>query len=393
MNKLSDVSVIIPCYNCENYIDKTVTSLISQTIKPKEIVLINDASADGTLMLLNTLEKSYANVVKVIHFEEKKGVSFIRNHGAILASGEYLLFMDADDIADPMLIEKQWNRLQELNSSSRDKYILCYSAYVQIDNENRIISNVVRGIQVDPSETLGYFFYRNLIISTSGVMLKKKIFIATGAFNENLKYSEDWDLWLRIARLGGFAYIDEPLVQIRRHESNASAKISNMLESEKKIIMQYEINTIKEAIFKRRLSIERNCSDFVSLMFRIDLWDQGYTEIAYMIEKGYDYYNFHFNLGLYYLKKRDLELALTYFLRVVNKKADHGAALNNIGCLYLLQRDIPQAKEYFYKAIDLFPNYMDAMVNLALSEDRQINFTDLKFTHRELRSVLLNYNG
>ncbi len=116
----------------------------------------------------------------------------------------------------------------------------------------------VRGIQVGPGEILGYQLTRNYIL-TSGVLIKKDYFLKTGGFNEEIRYFEDWDLWLRLARYGGFAYVDEPLVKIRRHGSNLSSKIGKMLGAERAVLKQYSIDFIKNAIFKRKLSFEKCC--------------------------------------------------------------------------------------------------------------------------------------
>src|SRR5690606_11996704 len=103
-------------------------------------------------------------------------------------------------------------------------------------------------------EILGYLFVRNPIISTSGVLVRREYFLRTGGFDPTLRHSEDWELWLRLAKLGGFAYLDEPLVKIRRHKSNTSGKVRLMLESERKVLRRYDFNIIKEAIMQRDLA-------------------------------------------------------------------------------------------------------------------------------------------
>lgn len=385
-----DVSVIVPCYNCKKYIWQNVKTLCKQTVMPKEILLINDGSTDGTLATLKEIERLYKGLIKVIDIRENKGASYVRNYGVKNAQGEYILFMDADDIAEPTVLERYYDKLSKLNYDVNDRYILCYSAYIQIDEKNNQISDVVRGIQVEPEEILGYEFVRNYI-STSGVLIKKKFFIKSGGFNENLIYSEDWDLWLRLACLGGFAYVDEPLIRVRRHTSNISSNINKMLEGEKIVLKQYDLNYIKKAILKRNLLLEKNIVDYVSVLFRLDYWQEGFSELISLLKKECNYYNLFFYLGLYYLKQEKIDIAIEYFRKTIKLKPTHGAALNNLGALYIFKGSKKLAEKYLKLAIKYFPSYIDANYNFNIIYKENVLLDDLKFTWRELRQVLTNY--
>ena len=383
------ISCIVPCYNCQKYIWKTIESLSAQTVIPEEVILINDASTDNTLEILNEAEKKYKSLIKVIDIKENKGASYVRNYGVKKAKGNYILFMDADDIAEPMLVEKYQDKLEKLNDGE-DKYILYYSAYVQIDERNNQISDVVRGIQVEPEEVLGYEFVRNYI-STSGVLIKKDFLVKSGGFNEELKYSEDWDLWLKLAQLGGFAYVDEPLIRVRRHKNNTSSNVDKMQDAEKAVLRQYNINFIKEAVFNRRLGIEKNIVDYVSILYKLEYWEEGFLELINLLKKGYSFYNLYFYLGLYYLKVKDMDMTLKYFKKTIDLKPDHGAALNNLGVICLFRGRKGLAEKYLKLALTYFPSYMDANHNYKFIGKNDILLNDLKFTWRELRKVLTNY--
>lgn len=385
------MSVIIPCYNCEKYIEETIQSLINQTVKPKEILLIYDHSNDNSLEILKKQAKCFGNIIRIIIIKERKGLSHARNIGINNAIGDYILFMDADDIAHSTLIEKYTNLFKELNKKS-EMYSLCYSAYIQIDENNNEISDISYGIQCDPEEILGYEFVRNHIMSPSGVMVKKKTLLKTTKFNEELQDTEDWDLWLRLAQITGFAYVNEPLIRLRRHNENLSANLEKQLNAEKIILMQYDINFIKKAILKRKLEIEKNITDYVSVLFRLNYWEEGFSELIELLKKGNIHYNLYFFLGLYKLKKNKIDDALKQFLKVIEIKNDHGAALNNIGAILLLKGNKDKAKEYFYKSLEYFPNYLDASKNIKLLNKNNIQYNELSFTWRELREVLTSYS-
>ena len=138
------VSVVIPCYNSERYISQTIDSVVSQTISPLEVILVDDQSQDGTLDLLRRKEKQYKGLVKITELQKNQGASYARNYGAKQALGDYILFMDADDLAEPKLIEKYCSRLEEINTEEKGQYKLCYSAYIQIDENDCVISEISR---------------------------------------------------------------------------------------------------------------------------------------------------------------------------------------------------------------------------------------------------------
>ncbi|WP_234119789.1 glycosyltransferase family A protein [Clostridium hydrogenum] len=386
-----NISVIIPCYNCEKFIEETVDSILKQSVLPLEIILINDNSSDNTLSILNNIEKK-SEIIKIFDLKINKGPSFSRNYGASKSKEDYILFFDSDDLALPYLIEKSIKRFHELNDEFDDKYILSYCSYVQIDENSKVISGITKGIQTDPEEILGYEFLRNYI-STSGVLIKKQFFYKANKFNESLEYAEDWDLWLRLAKEGGFCYIDEPLVMVRRSNNSVSFNLKNMQLGERLVLKQYSIDYIENAINRRKLPKYINTCDFVSMMFRLENYEEGFKRLK-ILSPNYEYYNIYFLLGLYYIKKSKLDLALDNFFKTIKLKENHGAALNNIGAIYLLKNNRTASLDFLNKALEYFPGFMDAKYNLNLlhNEEENINFKNVRFTLRELRDTLLKYN-
>lgn len=385
------ISVIIPCYNCEKFIEETVESILQQSILPVEIILINDNSSDDTLKILYELNKK-SSMIRIFDFKINRGVSFCRNYAVNKSNGDYVMFLDSDDLALPNLIEESKKKLDKLNSEFNDKYIMTYCSYVQIDENNNIISKEMKGIQTEPQEILGYEFLRNYV-PTSGVILKKEAFYKACKFNEKLTYAEDWDLWLRIAQIGGFCYIDKPLIKIRRRNGSLSCNLKNMQIGEKLILKQYNIDFIEDAINKRNLPHYINVCDFVAMMFRLQNYDEGLKKLK-ELSRNYEYYNIYFLFGLYYIKNRKIDLALDSFLKTIKLKENHGAALNNIGALYMIKNNFASSMDFLNRALLYFPNYMDANYNLSLlsSKKDNISFEDVKFTWRELRESLLKYS-
>lgn len=383
------VSVIIPCYNSEGFLEKTVKSILNQSYTSLEIILVDDNSSDNTYKTMERLNFNNSNI-KIYKFDENRGAAYARNFGGEKARGNYILFMDADDIASPYLLEKSINRLEEINNE-HEKYNLCYTAYIQIDEKDNVIGNTISGIQVFPEETLGYELVRNSIITTSGVLINKDTFLKSGKFNDKLTYSEDWDLWLRVAKISGFAYVDEPLIKVRRHENNLSSKLDNMKKGEKDVLHKYSLDYIEKAISKRKLPDYKNTCDFVSILFRLNYWEKGLEKLTLLIDKT-SYYNVNFLLGLYYIKNNNYKLALDNFNKTIKLKKDHGAALNNAGAIYCSFSEVKKGKTYLETALSLYPNYLDAVHNLNLITNKPcILSKEIKFTWRELRESLLKY--
>lgn len=107
----SPISVIIPCYRCRDTIERALDSVLAQTLQPAEILLIDDASGDGTLDLLHDLERQYTPVVKVIEQKKNGGPGLARNAGWEESTQPWLAFLDADDAWHPNKLEIQWNWL------------------------------------------------------------------------------------------------------------------------------------------------------------------------------------------------------------------------------------------------------------------------------------------
>lgn len=136
MNSVNNslISVIIPAYNAGKYVSKCIESIMMQSYKNLEIILINDCSKDNTLDIFN----SFANKdkrIKVIDFKENKGVSFARNYGVSIAAGEYISFIDADDYLEKDMFEKLYNAIVESDAD------ISICGYDYVDGRGNLIIN------------------------------------------------------------------------------------------------------------------------------------------------------------------------------------------------------------------------------------------------------------
>lgn len=386
------ISAVIPTYNSARFITETLESLLNQTLPLSEIIIVDDKSTDETRDVIRDLQKRAKNRIRLHCLEENSGSSIARNIGMEIARNDWVLLMDHDDIAEPNLLELEWKRMLQLGKESPGDWVLVHSAYHQITENGDVIPGIFRWKQVKPEEVLGYELIRNRLISNSGVILNGRTARKVGGYDPQLRYSQDWDLWLRLAQVGGFGYIDEPLVRIRRHPNNTSSNIQGFLEDERKILNRYSIQFMEEAIHRRHLPWEVNQAELASLLYRLDYWEEGYRIIRQVVQKKSDLPMAHFILALYFLKKSDWVNAATALEQTVGLAPNHGAALNNLGVIYAIKGNISKSAELLKTALKFFPSYVDALHNIRCLENFQkLTSNDFKFTWRELRPVLTEY--
>jgi len=166
------VSIIIPVYNSELYIDRCIQSAIKQTLKEIEIICVDDASTDNSLEILKKYEK-IDNRIKVIHLAENKGPSTSRNKGIDLATGEFIGFMDSDDYADNKFFENLYNHSND--------YDILIGWYVNETNNSKKYYSV--SPYKNPSS------YKGAVFST--IWRRDFINIHNIRFDENLRIAED----------------------------------------------------------------------------------------------------------------------------------------------------------------------------------------------------------
>jgi glycosyltransferase involved in cell wall biosynthesis len=205
------ISVIIPTYNRMPYLKEAVESAIQQTYSNLEIIVVDDGSTDSTSVYLEEIFEKRLSVIAVTN----GGVSKARNLGINAARGEYVAFLDSDDVWNPTKIEKQ----VELFCGST---ILVYcGSLIKTASEMRIDEPVFRG-------ECHQAFLRNPGVAIvkygcSSAVVKKDAIIQIGGFDEAVPApSEDYDFFWRLSRLGTFDFINEPLVTYRIHDGNVS---------------------------------------------------------------------------------------------------------------------------------------------------------------------------
>lgn len=208
-------SIIIPVNNGERYIRQTINSALAQTYSDFEVIVVDDGSSDNTRNIL----ASYGNRIRYI-YQENKGPAAARNTGYRVANGQYLLFLDSDDLIPPEKLARHIDFLE-----TWPQHELAYSAWHFLSDDGSTILGEKRPRK--EGHLLVDMLRRSFVmVSPGAVVIKRTCLDRIGLFDESpaLIGTEDTDLWLRIAAAGyTFGYIDQPLLQYRvRHDSVSS---------------------------------------------------------------------------------------------------------------------------------------------------------------------------
>ena len=206
------ISVIIPTYNRVDFILETIQTVLDQTTKVDEIIVIDDGSTDKTKDVLERLIST--NKIKYI-MQKNSGVSSARNRGIKLSSNDWICFLDSDDLWETTKIEEQ------VLFHKKHSNILFSHTLEQWLFNNKIIKQ-----KKHQQKQSGFCFKENIantLIGASTVMIHKSILDDVGLFDENLKVCEDYDLWLRILYKYELGIIDKQLIKkIAGHKEQLS---------------------------------------------------------------------------------------------------------------------------------------------------------------------------
>lgn len=212
------ISTIIPTYNASRYICQCIDSVLNQTYSQHEIIVVDDGSTDNTYELL----QGYSKVIKYI-YQENSGPSSARNRGIEVSTGDWLAFVDSDDVWMPDKLEKQVKCI----SKNRD-YVLVVSDMYEGNDPSCTKAPIFEKFD-DIKE--GFIFDRLLkssYIYTPTVLVNKDIVKEFNGFDTKLNMLEDLDLFLKIAYKYQIGVVNEMLVFRRRHDQNISKSLGSL---------------------------------------------------------------------------------------------------------------------------------------------------------------------
>lgn len=212
---MSKVSVVVPSYNQASYISDCISSILTQTKKDYEIIVVDDASTDNTIEMI----KPYFNKIKLIQNRKNFGAfSFTSNIGIRHATGDYILIVSADDWLSPTILKEE--------SAILDKYPqigLVYSQAIDIVEGKEILKMpkpAGKKSYIGREQDFQLLLTKGDFIPSINALVRKSVYKKVGLFDENLRYMVDYEMWIRIAQKYPFAYIAKPLTFYRVHGKN-----------------------------------------------------------------------------------------------------------------------------------------------------------------------------
>ncbi|MEH2353705.1 glycosyltransferase [Nostoc sp.] len=220
------ISVIIPAYDSEKTIKETIQSVLNQTFTNFELIIINDGSQDSTLDIITQIKDPR---IKVFSYPNAGG-NVSRNRGLNLAVGEFVSFLDADDLWTPDKLQSQLKALQENAAAT-----VAYSWTDYIDENGEI---VLSGTHITANgDVYGKLLLTNFLENGSNPLIRREALIKLGGFDESLSAAQDWDMWLRLACQ--FYFVCVPSVQIL-YRISVNSVSANLIRQEKACLQVLE---------------------------------------------------------------------------------------------------------------------------------------------------------
>lgn len=246
------VSVLIPAYNAEKFIQRTIMSVLTQTFNNLEIIVLDDGSDDGTQAMVRSMQAGDKRIM--YRYQKNQGLSPTRNRLVEMSTGEYIAFLDHDDEWLPGKIEKQLKLFQKNNEIG----LIFSDAFIKLNG------NAAGRCFSERKPYKGDIFYPYLFSDNFAplptVLLPRNVLLAVMPFNPAYEVCEEFDLFLRVAYRYKFDYINEPLAVYHIHGENTVISKGQKLVEESFSILNYwcnkepDIKTMHKKELRRRLS-------------------------------------------------------------------------------------------------------------------------------------------
>lgn len=203
------VSICIPTYNRKKYLKETIDSILAQTYKDYEIVIVDDGSTDGTEDMIKEL-----GIPVTYHWQQNSGDAAARNKLIEYAHGQYISFVDSDDLLLPDAVEKMVGVMEEEGGD-----VVVYGPYFRIDENGKIYGRCKRKLR---SGRITKYLFQTILVHSCGSMFPKKLLDDSAGFDTSLNVCSDYDFWLRLSMKCRFIALPAPTFKRRRHSKNLS---------------------------------------------------------------------------------------------------------------------------------------------------------------------------
>ena len=246
------VSVVIPTYNRKAALARALKTVVAQSFRHWELIVVDDASTDDTEGAVRSLGDGRLMYVR---HAQNRGGSAARNTGIHQAQGKYVAFLDSDDEWFPDKLAR------DVAAFAGEGVGLVYCGKELVDPEGRLLLRRIPSLQGDLYRKL---LAHDFIGSCSRVAVRKDILEATGEFDENLPSREDWDMWIRVSKLAKVACVPECLVRRHLGGDQVSGSLKSIYEGHRKVVEKH----LKE--FDAAL-LSRHWTDLAAMLMNYDV--------------------------------------------------------------------------------------------------------------------------
>ncbi len=234
------ITTIIPCYNCSQYIEETIDSVVNQTHKRIEIICVDNNSTDNTWNLLLDLQKKHACIQ--VFSEKRKGANYARNLGLKNANGKFLQFLDSDDIIDKYKFEKQ-------------------SAFL-IENNLDVVVSDRKILDSELKEVIEILEFRNIkknlletaiaqIIITGNPLYTTQIVKDIGGYQDDLEVAQDWEFHIRLfLATSNIGYLPGYFLLSRKTKNSLSSDTIKVSNAACKVIKKFKPQLLEKKVFQ-----------------------------------------------------------------------------------------------------------------------------------------------
>lgn len=375
------VSVIMPAYNREHYIGLAIESILQQTFRDFELIIVDDCSTDRTAQIAHSFAQLDPKRIKVITHNSNRGVASARNTGIQHSRSEILMMADTDDIQHPDRLQITY---EEMIRTQAD---IIFNDCKMIDINGYDLKRT-KGYppELNSDNMILYLLERNYFW-TSLTMLRKNKDVY---FDEKLLSSEDYDLFLRLAIKGyRFVICDSILTSYRLHDSNLSADGKVSQAATRYIFSKLDIAALHLQLIEEHGSLVAD-----EAIASVYSWlNQPEHVIECIGDREALSFNALFMLGVSFYKTGDLSSSLHTFLKLTHASNSslNPALLNNIAVLeILLHQNEEQAELLLHQALSSRTDYQDASFNLNIMQQDRQGKREFKLTERPLRTEVIH---
>jgi glycosyltransferase involved in cell wall biosynthesis len=263
MQKTPTISVIMPVYNGERYLGAAIESILNQSFKDFEFIIIDDGSIDDTIQIL---EKYQRVDDRIIIYRQPKNFGIVEalNKGLQMSQGKYFARLDADDLSLPSRLETQFQYLE-----SHPEIGVVGSNIKIINPTGKITSNFINTPNLPETPTeIRWSLCFSCTLMHPVVMARREILIEAGGYRHTAKHAEDYDLWTRIANKTRYSNLSQVLLLLRRHNMNITVTYSDQtLESSRQISRDYINSILQKDVPQKVVDVfwtsEENHSEYV----------------------------------------------------------------------------------------------------------------------------------